>query len=114
MQRRPLNISAALAISIERQVEDIIANARAQCALQYRAAPRRGLPDQPMAGLAAFGPPAGFGAPEADRRRERDDEPRSGSEFPGSEDPFVGSTPEQRLDFWKRLGSLFTPRPFRA
>jgi len=47
MQRRPLNISAALAIAIERQVEDIIANAKAQCALHYRATLRRGFPDPP-------------------------------------------------------------------
>jgi len=35
MRRRPLNISAALALAIERQVEDIIANAKSQCALRY-------------------------------------------------------------------------------
>jgi hypothetical protein len=34
MQRRPLNISAALALAIERQVDDILAKARAACALQ--------------------------------------------------------------------------------
>ena len=59
MQRRPLNISAALAIAIERQVEDLIADAKRQCALQ-----------RPTDG-------------EADRRREFLDVLRSGSEAPG-------------------------------
>jgi len=86
MQRRPLNISAALAIAIERQVEDIIANAKAQCALQYRAT----------------------------LRREHDAALRSGSKSLGSEDPVAQQTPGHLLDIWKRLRSLLTPRPFRT
>jgi hypothetical protein len=90
MQRRPLNISAALAIAIERQVEDLIANAKRQCALQS-------LTDG-----------------EADRRREFLDALRSGSEAPRLKYP-VGEPPSgQRLDIWKRLQSLFTPWPFRG
>ena len=81
MQRRPLNISAALAIAIERQVDDIIANAKTQCALQYRAAPRRGLPDPTMSGPPPSPRQTDFEDAEADRRRELDDALRPGSDF---------------------------------
>jgi hypothetical protein len=114
MQRRPLNISAALAIAVERQVDDIIANARAQCALRYRAAPHRGFPDPTRSGLEGFAPPPDFEDAEADRRREFDDTLRLGSDLLASEAPLAESTPEPRLDFWRRLSSLLTPRPFRA
>ncbi len=109
MQRRPLNISAALAIAIERQVDDIIANAKTHCAQQYRGAARRDFPDPTMADLAAFAPPAELEDAEADRRREFRDALRF-----CSEDPVGESTPGQRLHIWQRLRSLFTARPFRA
>jgi hypothetical protein len=50
MRGRPLNISAALAIAIERQVEAIIAAAKAQCALKAAAALRRGFPVATISG----------------------------------------------------------------
>jgi hypothetical protein len=114
MQRRPLNISAALAIAIERQVDDIIANAKTQCALEYRASPRRGFPGPTMSDLAAFALPANLGDADADRRREHNGTLRTGSRAPGSEDPVAEPTPGQLVDIWKRLRSLLTPRPFRA
>jgi len=55
MQRRPMNISAALAIAIERQVDDIIANAKTQCALQYRAARRGAVAKRVEIGRRVFG-----------------------------------------------------------
>ena len=90
MQRRPLNISAVLAIAIERQVEDLIADAKRQCALQ-----------RPTDG-------------EADRRREFLDVLRSGSEAPGLKDPVGELNSGQRLGIWKRLQSLFTTWPSRG
>jgi len=114
MQRRPLNISAALAIAIERQVEDIIANAKAQCALHYRATLRRGFPDPTMSDLTAFALAADLEDTKVDRRREHDAALRSGSKSLGSEDPVAQQTPGHLLDIWKRLRSLLTPPPFRT
>jgi hypothetical protein len=51
MPGHPLNISAALAISVERQVADIIAKAKAHCAWSHRAAGRRGLRDRTTSAL---------------------------------------------------------------
>ena len=113
MQRRPLNISAALAIAIERQVDDIIANAKTQCALQYRAARRRDLPDSSVSG-PRFAAQTDCEDPRAGRRRVLGNALRPWSDFARSEIPFAGPTPEQRLDFWKRLHSLLRHRPFRA
>jgi hypothetical protein len=113
MQRRPLNISAALALAIERQVEHIIANAKAQCALQYRAARRGDVPDPSMSG-PRFAAQTDFEDPEADRWREFSEALRPWSDFASSEVPFAGPAPEQRLDLWKRVHSLLRPRPFRA
>jgi hypothetical protein len=107
MRRRPLNISAALAIAIERQVEGIIANAKTQCALQGRGASRRGLPDFAMSDPAAGAPPARVEDIEADRRREFSETLRSWS-APGSENPVGKSTSRQRLDIWTWLRSFFT------
>jgi hypothetical protein len=111
---RELNISAALALAIERQVDDIIANAKAQCALQYCTTARRGFPDLTESDLAAFALPADLENAEADRRREHDDALRPGSESLESEDLVVERTPGQHRDIWKRLRALLTPRPFRA
>jgi hypothetical protein len=113
MRRRPLNISAALAIAIERQVEDIIAIAKAQCALQYREAARRGLADPSMPG-PRFAAQANFEDPEADRPQELGDAPRPWSDFPGSDDPLPEPTLVSYLNIWMRLRSLLTPRPFRC
>jgi hypothetical protein len=113
MQRRPLNISAALAIAIERQVDDIIANAKTQCALQYRAAPRRGLPD-PSISSSRFALRTDFEDAEADRRRIYGDALRPWSDLGGSEVPFAEPAPEPRMDLWKRLHSLLRGRPFRT
>ena len=90
MHQRPLNISAALAIAIERQVEDLIASAKRQCAWQH-------LTDA-----------------EADGRREFLDALRSESEAPGLNDPAGERNSGQSLDIWNGLQSLFTPWPFRA
>ena len=90
MQRRALNISAALAIAIERQVEEIIENARTHCALQCVA------------------------NAEGDCGREFREVLRSGSEAPGLKDPVGEPNSVQRLDIWKRLQSLFTPWPSRG
>jgi hypothetical protein len=71
MQRRLLNISAALAVAIERQIDDIIANAKARCALQYTAAARRGLAEPKTPASAALAPPVDCEDLGADRRRAR-------------------------------------------
>jgi len=113
MQRRPLNISAALAIAIERQVDDIIANAKTQCALHYRAAPRRLLPAASMSG-PRFGLQTDVDDSEADRRRECGDALKPWLDFAGSEVPFAEPTPEARVDLWKRRQSLLRARPFRS
>jgi len=113
MQRRPLNISAALAIAIERQVDDIIANAKTHCALQYRAAWRRDLSDPSMSS-SRFAAQTDLGDPEAGRRRVLGDPLRPWSDFAGSEGPFAGPAPEPRPDFWTRLHSLLRPWPFRT
>ena len=112
--QRPLNISAALAIAIERQVEDIIANAKTQCALHSRAAGRPGLPDPTMSDLAAFAPPADLGDAQSERHRDLDEAPSRGLRLPGSEQQYSAPTPGQRLGIWTRLRSLLTPRPSRA
>jgi hypothetical protein len=114
MQRRPLNISAALAIAIERQVDDLIANAKRQCALQTRVTPRRGFVDPTMSDLAAFALLTGLEGADADSGREHGDALRPGSESLESEDLVAGPTPGQLLDIWKRLRSLLTRRPFRT
>jgi hypothetical protein len=111
MQRRRFNISAALAIAIERQVEDIIASAKAQCAQRDRVSPQR----KPRK------PPAAFERLTADDARALDaaaalfmaspelgDALRPGSDSRGSQAPSLEPGSARRSFFWKRLHSLFT------
>ena len=112
MRRRSLNISAALAIAIERQVADIIANAKATCALQSTA--RRGLPDPAISDDDGYALARASEDAEAERRRELDEALSPGWQAAGLEDPGAEPRPARWLDIWRRLRFLFKPRPFRA
>ncbi len=123
MPRLPLNISAALAIAIERQVEDIIAQAKAECALRIGRAARPGLDGReaadfaPQAPIEALEPDIGLDLDEAAARfwfrQDIDPTPRPRSESRGSAPRFVGRVGGGGLDFWKRLRSLWADRAFR-
>jgi hypothetical protein len=105
VQRRRLNISAALAIAIERQVEDIIAIAKAH-SLQYRA-PRGGFPNPSMSG-PNFAPHTQFHDPEADQGWTASDALRLWSDFPRSYDAFAEPTHLSESNIWIRLRSLLS------
>ena len=114
MRRRSLNISAALAIAIERQVEDIIAKAKATCALQVDSAARRGLPDPTISDDDGYALARASEDAEAERRRELDEALSPGWQAAGLEEPRAEPRPAPRLDIWRRLRFLFKPRPFRV
>ncbi len=127
MPRRPLNVSAALAIAIERQVEDIIANAKTECALHIVESTRSGLLD-PTVESAAFAPQSPFEVPETDGHLDeaaalfwvsqdgQDIDPPLQPQTDFKEPaPSVGERARGgRLDFWKRLRFLWASRSFRG
>jgi hypothetical protein len=103
MQRRPLNISAALAIAIERQVEDIIAIAKAH-SLQHRSPPG-GFPTPSMSSQD-LAPHTQFHDPETDQGWIANDALRLRSDFLSSYDAFAEPTHLSRSNVWIHLRYL--------
>ncbi len=89
MHRRRLNMSAALALAIERQVEDMIAQAKTACALHRRAR-------------------------EGDDGEAFDEVLRPGADLPAAAPPVVAAAPARSRDLWKRLRFAWAPRRFSS
>jgi hypothetical protein len=88
MHRRRLNMSAALALAIERQVEDILTQAKTACALHRRAR-------------------------EGEDGEAFDEAPRPGVDFAAAP-PVVEPARARSMDLWKRLRFAWAPRRFSS
>jgi hypothetical protein len=103
MRRRPINSSAALALAIERQVEEILTKAKASCA-SYSGFAGDDTSSGPQARPAAS-EPKNCGKFEGAAHQ-------TGPAFPASEPPRAPLTPTRATNFWNFLRSVGTRRRF--